>query len=106
MRSSCLVATAADRCHRRALCVLIALLEEAHSARVSAPDLRWGRMMATVTDVGALIVETPGVCGGRPRIAGTGISVRGIAGWYKMGRRPEEVADRYGRLDLPNFRRR
>ncbi len=53
-----------------------------------------------VKDVGALIVETAGVCGGRPRIAGTGVSVRRVAGWYKMGRSPEEMADRYGHLNL------
>jgi len=57
-------------------------------------------MMATVTDIGALIVETPGVCGGRPRIAGTGVSVRRVAGWYKMGRSPDEIADQYGHLNL------
>ena len=56
--------------------------------------------MATVTDIGTLIVETPGVCGGRPRIAGTGVSIRHIAGWYKMGRSPEEIADQYGHLNL------
>ena len=56
--------------------------------------------MATVTDIGRLIVETPGVCGGRPRIAGTGVSIRRIAGWYKMGRSPEEIADQYGHLSL------
>jgi len=56
--------------------------------------------MATVTDIGALITQTPGVCGGRPRIAGTGVSVRRVAGWYKMGRSPEEIADQYGHLNL------
>ena len=56
--------------------------------------------MATVTDIGTLIVETPGVCGGRPSIAGTGVSVRRLAGWYKMGRSPEEIADQYGHLNL------
>ena len=33
---------------------------------------------------------------GRPRIAGTGVSVRRIAGWYKLGMAPEEIADNYG----------
>lgn len=56
--------------------------------------------MATLTDIGTLITQTPGVCGGRPRIAGTGVSVRRVAGWYKLGRSPEEIADQYGHLSL------
>jgi uncharacterized protein (DUF433 family) len=56
--------------------------------------------MATVTDIGTLIEQTPGVCGGRPCVAGTGVSVLRIAGWYKMGRSPEEIADQYGHLTL------
>jgi uncharacterized protein (DUF433 family) len=56
--------------------------------------------MATLTDIGTLIAQTPGICGGRPRIAGTGVSVRRIAGWYKMGFSPEEIADQYGHLNL------
>ena len=56
--------------------------------------------MATVMDIGTFIAETAGVCGGRPRIAGTGVSIRRIAGWYKMGRSPEEIADQYGHLNL------
>lgn len=56
--------------------------------------------MATVTDIGTLITTTPGVCGGRPRIAGTGVSVRRVAGWYKLGWSPEEIADRIGHISL------
>jgi len=56
--------------------------------------------MATVNDIGTLITQTPGVCGGRPCIAGTGVSVRRIAGWYKMGETPEEIAEQYGHLSL------
>lgn len=56
--------------------------------------------MATVSDIGTLITQTLGVCGGRPTIAGTGVSVRRIAGWYKMGQTPEEIADQYGHLSL------
>jgi len=57
--------------------------------------------MAALTDIGTLIAQTPGVCGGRPCIAGTGVSVRRIAGWYKQGLAPEEIADQYGHLTLP-----
>ena len=56
--------------------------------------------MATLTDIGMLITQTPGICGGRPRIAGTGVSVRRVAGWYKLGRSPEEISDQYGHLSL------
>jgi uncharacterized protein (DUF433 family) len=56
--------------------------------------------MSTVTDIGTLIDQSPGICGGRPRIAGTGVSIRRIAGWYKMGMTPEEIADQYGHLNL------
>lgn len=56
--------------------------------------------MATATDIGNLISETSDVCGGRPQIAGTGVSVRRIAGWYKQGNTPEEIADQYGHLSL------
>jgi len=57
-------------------------------------------MMAMVTEVGALTVETRGVCGERPRIAGTDVSVQRIAGWYEVGRSLEGIADQYGLLDL------
>jgi len=56
--------------------------------------------MAGLTDIGTLIAQTPGICGGRPRIAGTGVSIRRIVGWYKMGLSPEEIADQYGHLNL------
>jgi len=56
--------------------------------------------MAGLTDIGTLIAQTPGICGGRPRIAGTGVSIRRIVGWYKMGFSPEEIADQYGHLNL------
>ena len=56
--------------------------------------------MATVTDIGTLIEQTPGICGGRPRIAGTGVSVRRIAGWYNQGMVPEEIATEIPHLTL------
>jgi uncharacterized protein (DUF433 family) len=56
--------------------------------------------MATITDIGALITQSPAICGGRPRIAGTGVSVRRIVGWYKLGWSPEEIADRIGHISL------
>jgi len=56
--------------------------------------------MASLTDIGTLIAQTPGICGGRPRIAGTGVSVRRIAGWYKLGLTPEEIATQIPHLTL------
>jgi len=56
--------------------------------------------MANVIDIGTLIIRTPDIRGGRPRIAGTGITVRRIVGWYKLGLSPEEIADRIGHLTL------
>jgi uncharacterized protein (DUF433 family) len=56
--------------------------------------------MAGMTDIGSLIAQTPGVCGGRPCVAGTGVSIRRIAGWYRQGQTPEEIADQYGHLTL------
>jgi uncharacterized protein (DUF433 family) len=57
--------------------------------------------MTTVTvDIGTLIVRTPNVRGGRPRIAGTGVTVQRIVGWYKLGLSPDEIAEEIGHLSL------
>jgi uncharacterized protein (DUF433 family) len=56
--------------------------------------------MATVTDIGTLIEQTPGICGGRPCIAGTGVSALRIAGWYKLAWTPEEISRRIGHISL------
>ena len=55
--------------------------------------------MATVTDIGTFIVQTPDIRGGRPHVAGTGITVMRIAGWYKLGYTPEKIAEQI-RLSL------
>jgi len=44
--------------------------------------------MASGIETGTLIDQHPGVRGGRPKIAGTGLTVRRIVGWYKMGMTP------------------
>ena len=54
---------------------------------------------ATV-DIGQLIVASPTIREGRPRIAGTGVTVQRIVGWYKLGLTPEEIADKIGNVDL------
>lgn len=56
--------------------------------------------MQSVTDIGTLIVHTPGICGGRPRIADTRVSVQRIAAWYKIGLNAEEIVERIGNLTL------
>jgi len=57
--------------------------------------------MSTITvDIGTLIVETPDIRGGRPRISGTGVTVQRIVGWYKLGLTPEEIVGEFGHLTL------
>ncbi|HXG65222.1 MAG TPA: DUF433 domain-containing protein [Blastocatellia bacterium] len=51
-------------------------------------------------DIGSYIVSTPEIRHGRPRIAGTGITVHRIAIWYKLGHTPEEIAYQYQHLSL------
>ena len=56
--------------------------------------------MASCVEIGTLIDRDPGIRGGRPKLAGTGITVRRIVGWYKTGMSPEEVALEYPHLTL------
>ena len=56
--------------------------------------------MATVIEIGSLISRRPDIRGGRPCIAGTGVSVRRIAQWHNMGLIPEEIARKFGHLSL------
>ena len=56
--------------------------------------------MATVTEIASLISRRPEIRGGRPCIAGMGVSVRRIAQWYKMGLIPEEIVRKFGHLSL------
>ena len=56
--------------------------------------------MPAAIDIGTLIIQTAEIRGGRPRIAGTGVTVRRIVGWYKLGLSPEEIASQVGHLSL------
>lgn len=58
------------------------------------------KSMASVTEIGSLISRRPDIRGGRPCIAGTGVSVRRIAQWHNMGLIPEEIARKIGHLTL------
>ena len=57
-------------------------------------------MTTAIIDIGTLITHSEDIRGGRPRIAGTGVTVQRIVGWYKLGLTPEEIADRIGHLSL------
>lgn len=43
-------------------------------------------------DIGQLIVASPDIRHNRPRIAGTGVPVQRVVGWYKLGLTPREAA--------------
>ncbi len=59
-----------------------------------------GMSAITTVEIGTLITRTPGIKGGDPRIAGTGIPVKRIAVCHRMGMEPEQIAARYGDLTL------
>ncbi len=56
--------------------------------------------MTVAIDIGSLISRDPQIRGGRPCVAGTGVTVQRIATWYKLGLAPEEIGDRIGHLTL------
>ena len=56
--------------------------------------------MASGVEIGTLIERESGIRGGRPKIAGTGLTVRRLVGWYKMGMTPEDIALEYPHLTL------
>ena len=56
--------------------------------------------MPTVIDIGTLIERSPEIRNGRPCIAGTGVTVRRIAGWHNLGLTPEEIAAKVEHLTL------
>ena len=53
-----------------------------------------------LTDIGTLITSTPGVCGGRPRIAGTRLTVRTIVYRAREGLTPEQIAEDYPHITV------
>jgi uncharacterized protein (DUF433 family) len=56
--------------------------------------------MRAVLEIGSLIATSDSIRGGRPRIAGTGVTVQTIVRWYRLGLTPEEIVDRVGHLNL------
>ena len=56
--------------------------------------------MPGVVDIGMLIERSPEIRKGRPCIAGTGVTVRRIAGWHNLGLTPGEIAAKIEHLTL------
>lgn len=56
--------------------------------------------MSTIVDIGTLIDRSPEIRKGRPCVAGTGITVRRIAGWHNLGLTPEEIVAKIEHLTL------
>ena len=56
--------------------------------------------MPSAIDIGTLIESSPKIRRGRPCIAGTGVTVRRIAGWHNLGLAPEEIAAKIEHLSL------
>jgi uncharacterized protein (DUF433 family) len=56
--------------------------------------------MQTLVDISTLITQTHGICGGRPRIAGTRTTVQTIAVDFNAGMKPEEIIQQRPHLDL------
>jgi uncharacterized protein (DUF433 family) len=57
-------------------------------------------LMAPIVEIGTLIDRDSAIRRGRPKIAGTGMTVSRIANWYKAGLTPEEIALEYPHLTL------
>ena len=56
--------------------------------------------MTSPVEIGTLLDRDPAIRAGRPKTAGTGVTVMRVAGWYKMGLTAEEIATQYGHLSL------
>ena len=56
--------------------------------------------MPTGVNIGTLIERSQEIHKGRPCIAGTGVTVRRIAGWHNLGLAPEEIAAKIEHLTL------
>jgi len=56
--------------------------------------------MSAGTDIGTLITRSAEIRSGRPRITGTGVTVRRIVLWHKLGHSPEEIAEKFGHISL------
>jgi uncharacterized protein (DUF433 family) len=57
-------------------------------------------MRTGYVEVGTLLDREPEIRGGRPKIAGTGITVSRVVSLYRAGLSPEEIAMEYEHLSL------
>jgi len=53
--------------------------------------------------ISSMIESTPGVCGGRARVAGSRVPVHRIARYYQLGYSPEEMLAMLNSLSLPQI---
>src|SRR5690348_2984993 len=56
--------------------------------------------MAASVDIGTLIERRSAFKGGDAYVAGTGVRVKQIVVYYKLGFSPEQIADKYGHVNL------
>jgi uncharacterized protein (DUF433 family) len=56
--------------------------------------------MSQAVEIGSLIERSPEIHGGRPRIAGTGVTVMRIIGWYQQRQTPQEIVTQLPQLTL------
>lgn len=57
-------------------------------------------MTTATVDIGTFITRSADIRGGRPRIAGTGVTVQRIVGWYQLGLSPDEIVMEIEHLSL------
>src|SRR5258708_40085513 len=50
------------------------------------------------TELGAMIVRTPDIIGGKPHIRGHRVGVHRVAGWWKLGLSIEEIGEELSTL--------
>lgn len=55
--------------------------------------------MPRARKIDSLIVKTPGVLGGRPRVRGHRVAVHRIAAWWELGLSIEEIAEKHPSLE-------
>ena len=56
--------------------------------------------MPAMIEIGSLISSTSNIRGGRPVIAGTGVTVKRIVGWYQLGLSPDEIVTEIPHLNM------
>jgi uncharacterized protein (DUF433 family) len=57
------------------------------------------RLEAHATELGAMIVRTPGILNGKPHICGHRVGVHRVAGWWKLGLSIEEIGEELASLN-------